>query len=109
MVSNTYISITTVSYHIGMDYRSSASTCAETYNETLSVSPYETEPFPSAWKFDHKLRTEHVWDAFVLLCLIEDCCKDFVHAKECDCVCIRKLQYRVKLCVYCPSCPPRHL
>ncbi|KAF8057809.1 hypothetical protein FPV67DRAFT_1677039 [Lyophyllum atratum] len=45
----------------------SATNCARMYNLTLS----NTVP-PDDWAFGFTVRTEHVWDAFVILSLMED-------------------------------------
>jgi len=52
-------------------YRVSATNCARTYE--LAQSRQEPEDFvDQGWQFGSKLTTEHVWDAFVLLSLLED-------------------------------------
>lgn len=48
--------------------RTSATNGARVYNECLS----KPENQPDVWKFDAELRTEHVWDGFCLLSLLED-------------------------------------
>ncbi|KAA1474355.1 hypothetical protein DENSPDRAFT_840923 [Dentipellis sp. KUC8613] len=45
----------------------SASSCARIYNEGLQVGP--SDPL---WQFSSTIRTEEVWDAFTLLCLLDD-------------------------------------
>jgi len=52
--------------------RFSATNCAKVYD--MSLSDRDNGHLESAgWQFGSKLRTEHVWDAFVLITLIRDC------------------------------------
>ncbi|KAF8867685.1 hypothetical protein BD779DRAFT_1408333, partial [Infundibulicybe gibba] len=46
----------------------SATNGARIYNTCLS----HPENKPSGWPFDFKLRSEHVWDGFIILSLLED-------------------------------------
>ncbi|KAF8890918.1 hypothetical protein BD779DRAFT_1610685 [Infundibulicybe gibba] len=48
-------------------HETSATNCARLYNLTLS----QKAP-PSGWDFGFTLRTEHVWDSFTILSLLED-------------------------------------
>jgi hypothetical protein len=50
-----------------MPFRTSATNCARLYNLTLS----DTVP-PGDWAFGFTLTTEHVWDGFVILALMDD-------------------------------------
>ncbi len=52
--------------------RVSASSCAQVYNETLSQAISFNIPIPDNWQFSLLLQKENVWDAFVLLSLLED-------------------------------------
>lgn len=49
----------------------SASNCAELYNSGLAQTPLQPH-LPSSWPFGFRLQTAHVWDAFVVLSLLED-------------------------------------
>ena len=52
--------------------RFSATNCAEVYD--MSLSGRNTKPLlESGWQFGFKLKTEHIWDAFVILTLLRDC------------------------------------
>ena len=52
--------------------RFSATNCAKVYD--MSLSDRQNGLLESAgWQFGSKLRTEHVWDAFVLITLLRDC------------------------------------
>ncbi|KAF8547820.1 hypothetical protein OG21DRAFT_1599609 [Imleria badia] len=51
-----------------MDTWVSATSCARVYNQSLSQSK---DP-PATWLVGLKLASEHVWDAFLLYCLLED-------------------------------------
>jgi hypothetical protein len=52
--------------------RFSATKCANVYNMTLFRR--NTKPLlESGWQFGFKLKTEHKWDAFVILTLLHDC------------------------------------
>jgi hypothetical protein len=53
--------------HLNVSYRTSATNCARLYNLSLS----DTVP-PEDWAFGFLVTTEHVWDAFVILALLED-------------------------------------
>ena len=46
----------------------SATSCAHVYNQSLSQSK---DP-PATWLIGFKLSLEHVWDAFLIYCLLED-------------------------------------
>ncbi|THV06144.1 hypothetical protein K435DRAFT_816015 [Dendrothele bispora CBS 962.96] len=48
----------------------SASNCAEHYNMSLSAQDWED---PTDWQFSLKVAMEHVWDAFIIKALLEDC------------------------------------
>jgi len=50
----------------------SAMNCARLYNATLSGN----KP-PPGWQFGFTLKSDHVWNGFVILCLLED-----LHAQE---------------------------
>jgi hypothetical protein len=51
--------------------RLSATNCAKVYD--LSFSQRETRKLEDAgWPWDFRLKTEHVWDAFVVLSLLRD-------------------------------------
>ncbi|EKM50854.1 uncharacterized protein PHACADRAFT_165508 [Phanerochaete carnosa HHB-10118-sp] len=52
--------------HLILTAWTSASACTDTYNEVLAQPPLQD------WPFSSLLRPEHVWDAFTLLCLMED-------------------------------------
>ena len=52
--------------------RLSATNCAKVYD--LSFSQWESQSLEDmGWPWGFKLRTEHVWDAFVILSLLHDC------------------------------------
>ena len=52
--------------------RLSATNCSKVYD--LSFSQRETSSLEDAgWPWGFKLKTEHVWDAFVILSLLHDC------------------------------------
>jgi hypothetical protein len=52
--------------------RLSATNCSKVYD--LSFSQWETSSLEDAgWPWGFKLKTEHVWDAFVILSLLRDC------------------------------------
>jgi len=58
--------------HPGFLYRFSATNCAKVYD--MSLSGRNTKPLlESGWQFGFKLKTEHIWDAFVILTLLRDC------------------------------------
>jgi hypothetical protein len=53
-------------------HRLSATNCSKVYD--LTFSQRETSTLEDAgWPWGFKLRTEHVWDAFVILSLLRDC------------------------------------
>src|SRR6266576_512309 len=51
--------------------RTSATNCAHLYNASLVNT--EVTPRDVDWPFSFMVSDEHVWDAFVILALLEDC------------------------------------
>lgn len=56
-----------------VEYRTSAYGCVQAHNSLCETSPFPT-PY-GEWPFSFTLRREHIWDAFTLLCLLEDCAR----------------------------------
>jgi hypothetical protein len=51
--------------------RTSATNCARLYNASLANT--DLTPRDVDWPFSFTVSDEHVWDAFVILALLEDC------------------------------------
>lgn len=51
-----------------MFIRTSATNCVRIYNNTLSKNNIP----PPDWPFGFKLKTDHIWDSFIILSLLED-------------------------------------
>ncbi|KAG1838382.1 hypothetical protein DFJ58DRAFT_733873 [Suillus subalutaceus] len=52
----------------------SAQACANIYNSALSMRE-ENKLGDAGWQFGFKLKNEHIWDAFIVLALTEDCAR----------------------------------
>ena len=50
--------------------RTSATNCAQLYNHTLARPPHQSS-LPTNWPYSFNVQSWHVWDAFVILSLLE--------------------------------------